>query len=227
MPRNLTNAEKEELVAQVASRAVKPIDGEIVHYQDFPSVQIRPRPVDVWLPEGYDPDSSDRYPVIYMHDGQMMFHVSSSPWAGKDLFWDVDKVITRLNREGEIKPAIVASVWMADWKKGARGSEYMPQKPVTDEVWEAMKESGRTFAAEDGGEEIRSDNYLRFLVHELKPFIDETYRTQVDRDSTFIVGSSMGGLISAYAIVEYPDVFGGAACLSSDWTIGELSLIHI
>ena len=226
MPRNLTDAEKEELMAQVASRAATPIDGEIVHYQDFPSEQIRPRPVDVWLPEGYDPDSSDRYPVIYMHDGQMMFHVSSSPWAGKDLFWDVDKVITRLNREGEIKPAIVASVWMADWKKGARGSEYMPQKPVTDEVWEVMKQSGRTFAAEDGGEEIRSDNYLRFLVQELKPFIDETYRTQVDRDSTFIVGSSMGGLISAYAIVEYPDVFGGAACLSSDWTIGEDAVLR-
>ncbi|GIS69926.1 MAG: hypothetical protein CM1200mP9_07470 [Gammaproteobacteria bacterium] len=89
-----------------------------------------------------------------------------------------------------------------------------------------MKQSGRTFAAEDGGEEIRSDNYLRFLVQELKPFIDETYRTQVDRDSTFIVGSSMGGLISAYAIVEYPDVFGGAACLSSDWTIGEDAVLR-
>ena len=68
---------------------------------------------------------------------------------------------------------------------------------------------------------MRLHNYLKFLVTELKPFIDETYPTLPDSADTFVLGSSMGGLISAYAIAEYPDVFGGAACMSTDWTIGE------
>ena len=84
------------------------------------------------MPEDYDAGSADRYPVIYMHDGQLMFHQSHSPYAGMDLFWDVDKAITRLASADEIRPAIVVSVWMADWANGARGAEYMPQKPVTD-----------------------------------------------------------------------------------------------
>ena len=62
-----------------------------------------------------------------------------------------------------------------------------------------------------------SDNYLKFLVTELKPLIDRTYSTFPDVNNTFIAGSSMGGLISMYAICEYPQVFGGAACLSTHW----------
>jgi len=65
---------------------------------------------------------------------------------------------------------------------------------------------------------VTSDNYLKFLVTELKPFIDKTFSTKTDSANTFIAGSSMGGLISLYAICEYPKVFGGAACLSTHWT---------
>ena len=64
---------------------------------------------------------------------------------------------------------------------------------------------------------IQSDNYLKFLVKELKPFIDSSFSTLKDQQNTFIAGSSMGGLISMYAICEYPLVFGGAACLSTHW----------
>ena len=64
---------------------------------------------------------------------------------------------------------------------------------------------------------ISSDNYLKFLVEELKPFIDKTYSTFTDPSNTFVAGSSMGGLISLYALCEYPNVFGGAACLSTHW----------
>jgi len=205
----------------VSKRAQTPIDGSIVSYQAFPFDLVRPRPVDVWFRPGYDPASSDRYPVIHMHDGQFLFHVSHSPFAGTDLFWDVDKAITRLVRDGEIRPAIVVSVWMSDWTKGARGAEYMPQKPVTNEVWQLMQEKGGNFSVEEGGDEMSSNNYLEFLVDEFKPFIDEAYATQSDRDNTFVIGSSMGGLISAYAIAEYPDVFGAAACMSSNWPIAD------
>lgn len=109
---------------------------------------------------------------------------------------------------------------MAPGAKGARGAEYMPQKPVTAEIWETMREQGNNFSVEEGGEVMSSDKYLKFLVDELKPFVDVNYRTQPDRDNTFVIGSSMGGLISAYAISEFPNVFGGAACMSSHWPIG-------
>ena len=64
---------------------------------------------------------------------------------------------------------------------------------------------------------VQSDAYLKFLVTELKPFIDSTFSVATDRSNTFIAGSSMGGLISMYAVCEYPAVFGGAACLSTHW----------
>jgi enterochelin esterase-like enzyme len=64
---------------------------------------------------------------------------------------------------------------------------------------------------------INSDNYLKFLVKELKPFIDQQFSTYRDKQHTFVAGSSMGGLISMYALCEYPNVFGGAACLSTHW----------
>ena len=225
MARGDADSEKQRfLKEQVAARPVVPIDGSIVHYEEFPSEHVRPRPVDVWLPDGYDATSADRYPVIYMHDGQLLFHVATSPFAGLDLFWEVDKAITRLGRAGEISPAIVVSVWMAEWAPGARGAEYMPQKAVDEAVWRRMHEQG--WGDKEGAQELCGDNYLCFLVEELKPFIDETYATKSDPKNTFIMGSSMGGLISAYAIAEYPDVYGGAACLSTDWTIGDGAVVR-
>ena len=104
----------------VTGKLAAPLEGSLISYREFPSNLIRPRHVDVWLPEGYDAASSDRYPVIYMHDGQFNFHQSSSPFAGMDMFWDVDKAITRLVLNNEIRPAIVVSVWMSHWLKGAR-----------------------------------------------------------------------------------------------------------
>jgi predicted alpha/beta superfamily hydrolase len=64
---------------------------------------------------------------------------------------------------------------------------------------------------------------LKFIVNELKPFIDKNYAVHKDRANTFIAGSSMGGLISMYAICEYPKIFGGAACLSTHW-VGTFTL---
>jgi predicted alpha/beta superfamily hydrolase len=62
-----------------------------------------------------------------------------------------------------------------------------------------------------------SREYLRFVVEELKPFVDRNYRTKPGIDDTMMMGSSIGALISLYGVVEYPDVFGGAACISTHW----------
>jgi predicted alpha/beta superfamily hydrolase len=63
----------------------------------------------------------------------------------------------------------------------------------------------------------RSDDYLKFVVYELKPFIDSAFSTKKNRENTFFAGSSMGALISLYAICEYPSVFGAVACISTHW----------
>ena len=191
--------------------------GNLVHYPDFPTKLIAPRPVDVWLPEVYDSTPGDRFPVIYMHDGQLMFDRGHSPYVGTDWLWDVDRTMTRLIRDGEIRPAIVVSVWMNETEKSSRGAEYMPQKMMTGEIRQRVFEEHPALATQ----ELASDNYLRFLVKELKPFIDENYRTRPGREDTLLMGSSMGGVVSAYAIAEYPEVFGGAACLSTDWNVAD------
>ena len=203
--------------------------GTLVHHQSFRSDLVETRPVDVWLPEGYSTSESRRYPVIYMHDGQFIFDQPLSPYTSiwerikgsfyGGLFWNVDEIMSRLMADELIPPVMVVSVWnLPDVK---RRTEYMPQKPVTEEVDEILRgESDITREA------ITSDNYLKFLASELKPFIDKTYRTKPDSKNTVIMGSSMGGLISAYAISEYPEVFGAAACLSTHWGLGAGAVVE-
>jgi predicted alpha/beta superfamily hydrolase len=101
-----------------------------------------------------------------------------------------------------------------------RWPEYLPQRPFTTPAGQQQLVQIRAEFQEKFGTAVaapHSDNYLRFLVQELKPFIDATYRTRPEREATFIMGSSMGGLISLYALCEYPDVFAGAGCVSTHW----------
>ena len=183
--------------------------GEIKHHPQFGSKLIDARNVDVWLPPGYDGNRGQRYPVLYMHDGQNIFD-GKSAFGG--VSWRVHDAMVRLIGEGKVRPAIIVGVWNTQ----KRFQEYMPQKAVAGGKADGMKGLPVPVSGE-----ILSDNYLKFLVTELKPFIDSNYRTLTDRKNTFIMGSSMGGLISAYAISEYPKVFGGAGCVSTHWPAGE------
>lgn len=183
--------------------------GSIERIDLFPSEYVSPRNVDVWLPEGYSADK--KYAVLYMHDGQMLFD-STTTWNKQE--WGVDEVMSRLIQEDSVRPAIVVGIWNSG---DGRHADYFPQKPYEslsaafrDSLRQAL--SGQPFPAH-----IRSDAYLKFIVKELKPYIDNHYSTLTDRDHTFTMGSSMGGLISMYAICEYPDIFGGAACMSTHW----------
>ena len=166
----------------------------------FASDYVKSRHVEVYLPPGYHEGES--FDVIYMHDGQNVFNAKTS-FAG--VAWEVDKAINSLLRQQKIRPAIVVAIW----NTSLRMREYMPNEPRQKIASKAREHdwSGR----------ILSDNYLRFMVEELKPFIDKTFKTNPLPGSTFVMGSSMGGLISAYALVKYPDVFGGAACISTHW----------
>ncbi|WP_269531538.1 alpha/beta hydrolase [Chitinimonas sp. BJYL2] len=179
--------------------------GRVERLADFPSRHVDPRHVDVWLPDGYSPDK--RYRVLYMHDGQMLFDADST-WNKQE--WGVDEVAGALLREGRLHDLIVVGIWN---NGPLRHSEYFPEKTLAT-VPAPLRQ---TLIDQALGGKPRSDAYLRFLVEELKPVIDRKYATRPERDATYIMGSSMGGIISLYAISEYPAVFGAAACLSTHW----------
>jgi predicted alpha/beta superfamily hydrolase len=104
----------------------------------------------------------------------------------------------------------------------SRHSEYFPQK-VINSISEDERE---IILRKQLMSKPLSDNYLLFLTEELKPFIDNNFPTLADRSNTFIMGSSMAGLISLYALCEYPEVFGAAACISTHWPLAKSELIH-
>jgi enterochelin esterase-like enzyme len=183
-----------------------PSVGRVERLANFPSKFVDARHVEVWLPPGYDPKAK-RYAVLYMHDGQMLFDAKTT-WNKKA--WNVDAVAARLMAEGKVQDFIV----VGPWNNGKfRHAEYFPGKFLPH-----LPEAFRQGLIEKGLQgRSQSDAYLRFLVEELKPAIDAKYATRPEREATFLMGSSMGGLISAYALAEYPQVFGGAACLSTHW----------
>ncbi|HEV8283772.1 MAG TPA: alpha/beta hydrolase-fold protein [Chitinophagaceae bacterium] len=145
----------------------------------------RVRRVWIYLPPSYA-TSQKHYPVLYMHDGQNVFDDSTS-FAGE---WGVDEILDSIS--GRKKEIIVVAI---DHGGVKRTNEYCPYD---------MERFGR-------GE---GDQYLDFLVKTLKPFIDKNYRTEKNKQNTFIAGSSMGGLISMYAVLKYPKIFGGAGVFS-------------
>jgi predicted alpha/beta superfamily hydrolase len=184
--------------------------GTIDRIESFTSKFVLPRIVDIWTPPQYSENPDQKYAVLYMHDGQNLFDASTSKYSHTD--WGMDETITRLLSESKIRPTIVVGMWSTE----KRTLEYMPQKlPDTP----AYKEMLSILKREMPGD-ICSDNYLRFIVEEVKPFVDTHYRTFADQQNTFIMGSSMGGLISMYALCEYPQVFCGAGCVSTHFPIG-------
>ncbi len=184
------------------------ITGTLIRHSDFNSAYVASRNIDVWLPPDYESKSDRLYPVLYMQDGQNLFDPELS-YIGVD--WGVDEALTTLITAGEVRPPIVVGIWNTP----DRGREYMPQRPVDE-----LKAAG-LLPPEVKAEDLPiADEYLKFLVGELIPFIDLNFHTLTGPSDTFIMGSSMGGLISLYAVCEYPDVFGGAGCVSTHWPAG-------
>lgn len=194
------------------SQGIHVSSGSVKRFANFSSAYVDARNVDVWLPDGYSTEK--KYAVLYMHDGQMLFD-SASNWNKQE--WGVDETMGRLLQQKKIKNCIVVAVWNTGSKRHA---DYFPQKPF-EYLPKTQQDSIYTAAATKEYSlfpvPVQADKYLKFLVRELKPFIDNNFSTLKDRSNTFIAGSSMGGLISMYAICEYPTVFGGAACLSTHW----------
>lgn len=187
--------------------------GSLQRIADFPSKYVKSRNIDIWLPPGYSP--KNKYPVLYMHDGQMLFD-STTTWNKQE--WQVDEIAAKAIYTKAVPAFIIVGIWNAPM---LRHTDYFPQKPfesLTAAQQDSLYNTKRPGQSSVfNNEKVHSDDYLRFIVNELKPVIDNLYATRSDRANTFIAGSSMGGLISLYAICEYPNVFGGAACLSTHW----------
>ena len=181
--------------------------GILKRHKNVASRFVAARHVDVWLPPVHH--ENQPLPVIYMQDGHNLFDPAVSN-SGE--VWAMDRAVTRLAGSGDIPATIVVGIWDTD----RRFREYMPRKALDM----ADKEEQSRFARDNGGMPL-SDEYLRFLIEEVKPVVDREYATKPDRRHTFIMGSSMGGLLSLYALCEYPDVFGGAGCLSTHWPAGD------
>lgn len=185
----------------------KPVkqDARIETISNFNSEYVSDRNISVWLPKGYN--NNDQYSVLYMHDGQMLFD-STTTWNGQE--WQVDETLQQLISDKTIKPTIVVGIWNIS---ELRTIEYFPRK-----AYNLLSDTIKNELSKDRlAQAPLSDNYLKFITEELKPYIDLTYSTHPDKENTFIAGSSMGGLISMYAICEYPEVFDAAACLSTHW----------
>lgn len=157
------------------------------------------RNVYVWVPEAAKKHPRERYPVLYMFDGHNVF-LDSDATYGKS--WGMLEYL----RDNRV-PLIVCAVDCDHRPDNARLKEYSPFT-VKDTPLGPIQGMGH--------------RYMAWLIHELKPVIDEKYPTLPDRNHTWIAGSSMGGLMSLYAVLKFNDVFSKAACLSpSLWLTGE------
>ena len=170
--------------------------------------------LDIWVPDCYSP--IEKYPVLYLHDGQNLYDAKSS-WNKQA--WEIDKVGGKLIEEGKIKPFIAVGIFSID---NTRVCDLMPEKVLTEYF---NHEKYQTTGFENYcKKEIRGDEYVDLIVNTIKPMIDSTFSTLPDMENTAIMGSSMGGLASFYAMCERPDIFGTAICVSTHMSVeGETS----
>jgi predicted alpha/beta superfamily hydrolase len=180
-----TSGQRRELHGQIT--------GTVRYHRAMAGTGLLPRDVIVWLPPGYeetvdarDKESTKRYPVLYMHDGQNIIDPATSSF-GTD--WEIDETCTRLIAEKKIPPLIVVGIYNTP----ERNQEYLPGPKGTA--------------------------YMDFVTRQLKPFIDAHFRTEAGRDTTFVGGSSAGGLCAFMLAWEHSDVFSGAICMSPAFQI--------
>jgi hypothetical protein len=192
----------------------KVASGSIIRIEDFQSKYVKARNIDVWLPPGYS--TSKKYKVIYMHEGQMLFDTTNT-WNHQE--WGVDETLGDLIEKRIVNECIVVAIPSF---KTLKFTECFPEKIfkyIPTEIQESM-------LMKQLNGKVQGDNYLKFIVFELKPFIDSNFSTYTGVENTFMMGASIGGLISLYALCEYPNIFGGVACLSLHSPIAAFELIN-
>ncbi len=185
-------------------RGLHTLTGDVQIHRDFHSQFLtQDRDLTVYFPPGYRRGDTKRYPVLYLHDGQNLFDGATAFKPGRE--WRVDETTERLINADEIEPLIVVGISNTGVD---RVKEYTPT--LDDRLG-------------SGG---RADLYGRMLVEELKPFIDSSCRTREGNENTGLGGSSLGGLVSLYLGLRYPDVFGKLAIISPSAWWDYRTIIH-
>ena len=178
--------------------------------EDFPSKYVSYRTLEIFAPIQMDQDES--YPVLYMFDGQNIFHPSPEMGGASSSTLNIDGIIDSLSYGGLLPKMIVVGIFHTP----LRMSNYMPEKP-RELLKQRIAETTDPFFKKFQENPPSSDNELRFVTEELKPYIDANFRTKPDQQNTFIAGWSVGALLSTYAVCEYPETFGGAINFSPYW----------
>ncbi|WP_371866799.1 alpha/beta hydrolase-fold protein [Duganella fentianensis] len=158
------------------------------------------RQLRIYLPPGYERDTAQRYPVLYMHDGQNLFDPASAAYGAA---WEIAGVMDRLIANGEVAPVIIVGID----NNADRIAEYTP-----------------CCDARHGGGKL--DAYLTFVADMVKPWVDAHLRTRPEREHTAIMGSSLGGIASVYMAQHRPDVFSMAASLSGSFWWNQQALVR-
>jgi len=185
-----TVARRDNVVKATVARWRAPtLTGNVQYQRNFQSQFVKARDLIIYLPPDYDTHPTQRYPVLYMHDGQGLMDRLTT--FANNPEWGVDEAAERLITQGKLQPLIIVGVYNTD----QRIPEYTP---VADPKY-------------GGG---KADDYGKFLKQELKPFIDKTYRTRPEAQYTGVAGSSLGGLVSKYFALTLNDTFSRIGVIS-------------
>lgn len=193
------------------------VSGELVVMENVASSFVAPRTVRVWLPPQYPQwvKQGRTIATVFMHDGQMLFDAKTT-WNKQE--WGVDETLTELLAGDKVVPLIVVGI--DNGGNLLRHAEYFPQQPfesLPQDYQAHLYQLGRGDRLLFGGNKVQSDAYLKFIVEELKPAIHAKFKTSDKPQHNALLGSSMGGLISWYGLLEYPQAFARAASISTHW----------
>lgn len=156
---------------------------------------IATRPVRVYLPRGYDEHTDRHYPVVYFHDGQNIYF-PGGPFGT----WDADRIANYEIGQGRMREAILVAIDNTP----VRLREYTPPGDVPPA---------------GAGSPALGDAYAAYLFGDVKPWVDETYRTLPGREQTLVIGSSMGGLITSYMALDHAASFATAGIVSPSYWV--------
>lgn len=197
------------LLIMAAPASAAPDRGRFVELERVAAAGLPDQRITIWLPPGYDA-SKRRYPVLYMHDGHNLFDLKRSNF---NKIWAADQAMLAVTASGKVEPHIIVGIWAPG---SDRYRQYLPK-----DIYMAASPRLRALMDQMASGPIVSDLYLAWLTGPLKQRIDSSYRTKPGPRHTAIAGSSMGGLMSCYAFVNRPDIYGRAACVSTHWPAGD------
>ena len=178
--------------------------GRTVEIEAIEAAGLPTQRVTIWLPPEYEAEPKRRFPVLYMWDGQNLFDPAQTQY---NKAWMVQDVLKGMVARGEAEPHVVVGIWSPPGKDRYRS--YVPQ------FAENAKGMVANSVSEIAGAPIASERQLGWVADTLIPRVERDYRVETGADNRTIAGASMGGVMSCYSIIERPEVFGRAGCVSA------------